>query len=353
MSSESEEQDIKEYLVKNDYIDLYVFLITSADNLRCRGNLLIWNIESLKQGLQQLCNEIGGNPDIAQSDKGMNQKFKDLHYLELEVIQRINIFIELLAVYYHFSRENIRVLPRAIGENEFSLSQEYRFFNRQKIYDIYKNFKYPNVENFTEISAEEKKVLSEILAESANKTREYFKDAYRFKRHFMDVYNKYKHVMSEVTGVYGINKDKKIIESRFYVRHKIVDKKGTRYNVFAVPLSWDTLQYFETVSRATWTLLMFLIENQLLALANQGRDIVPKHLAINQEAGEKIRQITAKITSYKQKEFNTIIKVNPPKDKALQNKISKAFKDNSIYLMKNDIFDIESLKRGSIDKTSP
>jgi hypothetical protein len=351
MSSEPKELDIKEYLTKNDYLDVYAFLITSADNLRCRGNLLIRDIQDLKQGLQQLCKEIGENPDKAQSDKSMSQKFKDLHYLELEIIQRINIFIELLA--FHFSRKNIRGLPRAIGEDEFSLSAEYRFFNKQKICDIYKNFKYPNVYNFTEITTDEKNILSEIFEESAKNTLDNFKEAYRFKRHFMGVYNKYKHVMSEVTGLYGINKDKNRIESRVYVRHKIVDKKGTRYNVYAIPLSWDTLQYFETVSRATWTLLMLLIENQLLALRNQGKDIIPKHLAIDQQKGEKIRQIAARITSYSRRNFNLNIKVNPSTNKAVRNKIAQAFKNNHIYLMKNDIFDVDSLKKGSIDTLSP
>ena len=154
--------------------------------------------------------------------------------------------------------------------------------------------------------------------------------------------------MSEVTGIYGINKEKKIIESRVYVRHKVVDKKGTRYNVFAIPLSWDAIQYFEMVSRSVWTLLLFLIENQLLSFANEGRDFIPKYLALNEESATKIKQITAKITSYKNPTFKAVIKVNPPTKAVDQDRIAKAFKNNSIYMMKKDIFDVESLKKGEI-----
>jgi hypothetical protein len=146
-------------LVNNNLIDVFIFAVGSVDNLRCRGNLLSKNLVDLTQGLQRVLQKIGENLEVSPFDKEVSQMFKDLHYLELETIQRISIFIELLAVYYHIMRNNLRDLPRAISDRDmdFSLSSEFNYFEKQSVEDILRDFKYPNVDNFSELASDEKK----------------------------------------------------------------------------------------------------------------------------------------------------------------------------------------------------
>jgi hypothetical protein len=108
MASISAPERVNEYLVKNNLLDVFIFLTVSADNLNNRGNLLYKSLTALNQGLQQLLQKISENPNISPYNKEVSRMVKELHYLELETIQRVCIFIELLAVYYQLTRKNIR-----------------------------------------------------------------------------------------------------------------------------------------------------------------------------------------------------------------------------------------------------
>jgi hypothetical protein len=354
MVSLSSPEKIREYLVNNKLIDVFIFLVASADNLRCRGNLLSENLADLTQGLQRIIQKIGENPDVSSSDIEVSQLFKDLHYLELETIQRTSIFIELLAVYYHIMRKNLRDLPRAIGAQDidFSLNSEFDYFRNQSVQDIQKNFKYPDVNNFSELTSDEKKELREILEESAKMMLEFFKEIYRFNHRFRPIYNKYKHVMSEFTGVYGIDKEKHDIQSHVYVRQKRIDKENNpHYSVSIIPLSTDTIQYFDKIARCVWTLLMFLLDNQLLSFANEGKDFIPRNLLVPEGKRQRFEQITEKITSYCVPNLQTMLKVNPSPDAGLQSKINEALKTDHIYVMNKDILDVEFLKDSQITRS--
>jgi len=98
------EAQILEYLKDNDYIDVFIFLILSADNLRNRGILLKGSISGLEDKLKRLVEKIKENPDVDPRNREVSTYVKDVHYAELEVIQRMNILIELLAVYYRIIR---------------------------------------------------------------------------------------------------------------------------------------------------------------------------------------------------------------------------------------------------------
>lgn len=356
MVSRSNPEKMNAYLVNNKLNDVFIFLVVSTDNLRCRGNLLGKNIADLTQGLQRAIQKISENPEVSYSDREVSQMFKDLHYLELETIQRTSIFIELLAVYYHIMRTNLRDLPSAIGKRDvdFSLlNSEFEYFNNQSLEDIQRNFKYPDVNNFSELTSDEKKELKEILEESAKMMLEFFKEIYHFNHNFRTVYNKYKHVMSEFTGVYGIDKERNNIQSHVYVRQKDIDKKNNpHYSDYVIPLSTETIQYFDKIARSVWTLLLFLLDNQLLSFANEGKDFIPRNL-LTPEKGKKQRlnQITEKITSCCMPDFQAIMKVNPSQDAELQRKMNEALKIDHVYVMHKDILDIEFLKDSQITRS--
>jgi hypothetical protein len=299
--------------------------------------------------------KISENPDVSHSNKEVSQLFKDLHYLELETIQRTSIFIELLAVYYHIMRKNIRDLPRAIAKQDinFSLNSEFDYFRNQSVEDIQRNFKYPDVNNFSELASDEKKELKEILEESAKMMLDFFKEIYRFNHRFRPIYNKYKHVMSEFTGVYGIDKERRNIESQVFVRQKDVDKKNNpHYSVSIIPLSTETIQYFDKIARYVWTLLTFLLDNQLYSFANEGKDFIPRNL-LAPEKGKKqrIEQITEKITSYCLPNLQSMVKINPSPDAELRSKINEALKTEHVYVMHKDIFNVEFLKDSQITRS--
>lgn len=355
MVSVSSPEKVNEYLANNNLKDVFIFVIGSTDNLRCRGNLLTKNLTDLSQGLQRVLQKITKNPDVSPFDKEVSQMIKDLHYLELETIQRTSIFIELLAVYYHIMRSNLRDLPKAISERDinFTLSSEFSYFEKQSVEDIKRNFKYPNVEQFNELASDEKRELEEILEQSAKMKLELFKDIVGFNRHFRPIYNKYKHVMSEVTGTYGIDKANCHLQSHLFVRQKEIDQKNNaHYSVYMIPLSTDIIQYFDKIARSAWSLLMFLLDNQLLYFANEGRDFIPRHLLIHEEAKkQRFLEITKKITSYCAPNLQSILKVNAPTDAELKRKMDEAFKTDYLYVMNKDILDAEFLKTAEIART--
>jgi len=350
MVSQSDAARVLSYWVKNDYLDVATFLITSLDNLRNRGAILKKDLDELDKGLRQLCQKISENPDLANpNNKEISQMFKDLHYLELEVIQRICILIELLAVYYRMIRTNLRDLPKAVGSRDIEphdLHKEFNYFGNQNISDVWRNFRYPDVANFSELTPEEKDILNEILKDSANLTLHHFKEVHRFNSNFRTLYNKYKHCLAEQTGVFGIDKEKHLIESNVFVRHKVEGRRTkTSTYTYLIPLSFDTIQYFEKVARSAWTLLHFLVDNTLLSLVNEEKDFIPRTLFVEKESNkEKLSQITEKLKSCTMPNVEGMMMVNPPKEEDRE-RIEETIKRDHIYQMKKDIIDIKNLKK--------
>jgi len=352
MVSQSNPDKVFGYWVNNDYLDVATFLINSSDNLRNRGAILKKDLDELSQGLQQLCQKISENPDSANpNNKEISQMFKDLHYLELELIQRIYILIELLAVYYHVIRTNLRDLPKFVGSRDIKsqdLHKEFAYFRKQTLSDVWRIFRYPNVENFGELTLEEKGILKEILQDSANLTLTHFKEVYQFNRNFRTLYNKYKHSLAEQTGIFGINKEKHLIESNVFIRHKVEKErtKTTIHYTYLVPLSADMIGYFDKVARSAWTLLQLLVDNTLLSLVNEEKDFIPRTLFFEKESNkQKLSQITQKITSCVMPNIEGMMIVNPPLTEKARRRIEETIKRDRIYRMRQDVLDIENLKK--------
>jgi hypothetical protein len=197
-----------------------------------------------------------------------------------------------------------------------------------------------------------RKELRELLEQSAKMMLEHFKDISNFNRHFRPIYTKYKHVMSEVTGVYGIDKANRNISSHLFVRQKEIDKKNNpHYSVYMIPLSTDIIHYFDKIARSVWTLLMFLLDNQLLSFANEGKDFIPRNLLLEEAKRERFQQITKKITSYCAPNLQTVLNVNPPTDAELKNKIDEALKTHYVHKMNKDILDVDFLKTSEMTRT--
>jgi hypothetical protein len=275
MASETE---ILQYLKQNDYVDVYTFLILSADNLRNRGILLKNSIERFEEKIARALSKVEANPDVDPHNREMSTYIKDVHYAELEVIQKMNIMIELLAVYYHFIRTNLRELPRAIGAKDFpprELNSEFDYFKIQTFEDIWRNLRYPNVGSFCELSSEEKEILQGFLKDSAKEIQRRLCEVFEFQERFRPIYNKYKHTLVELTGIYGINKEAKTLTTQIYMRIK----QDGNFKTYIVGGGYEEAKYFYEISGMTYEILNVLIDVALLFLVNLGKDFIPRTLS--------------------------------------------------------------------------
>lgn len=340
--SKSAPEKIRTYLHTNNYFDVYIFLISSSDNLRNRAILLSKNLREFEGKLKETVGKVSAKPDeIVPESLEISTLFKSVHYNELEVIQRINILIELLAIYYRTIRTNLRELPKVIGRTDFrprELYREFEYFNNQKLHDVWTNFKYPDVSHFNELSAEEQNTLQELLEQSAQNILDAFKWIFQFQKNFRTVYNKYKHSLSEFTGVFGIDRTRKLVQTHIYLRHK----KNNRFYTYMIPASFDEVKYFNEVGARVYKLLRVLIDNTLLSLVNEEKDFIPRTLFIEKRDEGKFKEIANKIQSCIMPEFTSKMKVNLPDQENLE-KINKILREHHIYQMKKDILDTESL----------
>ena len=298
MVSKSNPKRILKYLRDHNYLDVYIFLISSLDNLRNRALLLDKNIKELERKIKEMAKKVNTDPDkIVPENREISSVFKDIHYTELEVIQRINILIELLAVYYHIIRTNLKELPKCIGKTDFppkKLRKELEYFNKQTLTDVWTNFKYPDVSHFIELSKKEQNLLKKLLESSARKILGAFKEIYRFQKNFRTIYNKYKHTLSEFTGVFGLDKPRKEIQTHIYVRHK----EKNKFYTYVIPASLDEVKYFNEIAARVYHLLYALIDNTLLYIVNEERDFIPRTLFIEKTYETRFKEIADSIGAY-------------------------------------------------------
>jgi hypothetical protein len=206
--------------------------------------------------------------------------FKDVHYSELEVIQRINILIELLAVYYHAIRTNIR---------------------------------------------------------------DAFKEIFLFQRNFRTIYNKYKHTLSEFTGVFGLDKVRREIQTNIYVRHKENDK----FYTYMIPVSLNEVKYFTEIAARVYYLLRVLIDDTLLYIVNEEKDYIPRTLFIEKTNEARFKEIADRVHSCIMPEFTSKMIVNPPDQKKLS-EINKQLQEQHIHQMNRDILDVDGLLKAGV-----
>lgn len=348
MVSKSDPERVRRFLYTNKYVDVFIFLISSSDNLRNRAGLLSENLKLLERNIKEMLAKVGANPDeIVPQNLEVSKLFKRIHYSELEAIQRINILIELLAVYYHIIRTNLRELPKRIGSKDFSsreLYKEFNYFKNQELTDIWDNFKYPDVSHFAELSIEERDTLDELLGQSAQNILDAFEWIFKFQKNFRTVYNKYKHTLTEFTGVFGIDSARKLVQTHIFLRHK---ENDTMYT-YMIPAGMDEVIYLNEVSARVYKLLKVLIDNTLLFLVNEKKDFIPRTLFIKEEHKATFEDLTNKARSCITPKFTSKMKVNMPEQKSSLKKIDKILREHHIHRMNQDIIDVETLLKQGI-----
>lgn len=342
MASESE---ILQYLRKNDFIDVFTFLINSIDNLRNRSTLLKNSVLQLNEKIEAALRKLEENPDVDPTDKEMSAHVKDMHYAELEVIQRVNILIELLAVHYHFNRTNLKELPRAIGNKDISSRQlyaEFAYFKSQTPEDIRKNLRYPKVEDFSELDSTEKETLQRMLEISSQRIKLMFNAIFEFQERFRPIYNKYKHTLSETTGVYGINKEARQLQSQIYLRVK----QNDNFQTYIISAGSETTKYLEKICGITYEVLRVTIDSALLHLANVGRNFIPRTVFVD-DPSNSYASICSKIKSCRVPNFESMVIVRKPEPE-IMDKMNAELLKNHIYLMNKDIMNPNNMLKEGI-----
>jgi hypothetical protein len=345
MTSETE---ILQYLKENDYIDVYTFLITSIDNLRNRGTLLKNCIERFEEKIEAALRKVEMNPDVDPKDKEMSNCIKDIHYAELEAIQELNILIELLAVYYRLVRTDLRRLPKAIGKKDISsreLYEEFAYFKNQTLEDIRRNLVYPNLENFPELSSEEKGILKGFFEDSLKQIQGMFSRIFGFQERFRPIYNKYKHTLSEITGIYGINKEAKRLESQIYLRIK----HDGDFQTYIVGAGSEAVKYLKEIGEMTYQVLRITIDSALLHLANVGKDFIPRTIFARDD-NDMFQTIASNIRSCRVPNFESFVIVQKPSPE-IMDKVNKEIQENYVYIMNKDIMSPSNMLKEGIRLT--
>ena len=347
MFPKADSQKLLSYLHQSKYADVLIFLIISSQNLESRANLLDKNIKELEEKIKKITKRVQEDPDaIVLNDTEISSIFRDIHYTELEVIQRLNILIELLAVYYHMIRTDVRKVPKSIGSKDFSfkeLYQEFNYFNNQKLADVWTNFKYPNVKCFSELTHQEQSILKQLLNESAQRILEGFKEIFQFQRKFRSIYAKYKHALSELTGLFGIDEKRNQIETHIYMR----DKANDKFCTYIIPVGCDEVHYFIEIAKRVYELLRVLIDNMLLYIVNQEKDFIPRTLFIEKKDEPRFRGIMKKARSFIVPNFTSKVGIKPPGPKEI-NKVNQKLREDHIYAINKDILDLGTLVQAGL-----
>ena len=149
--------------------------------------------------------------------------------------------------------------------------------------------------------------------------------------------------MSELTGVFGIDKSRKRVQSQIYLR----DKENEQVHTYMIPSGPEEVIYLSEVAVRTFKLLRVLIDNTLLHLVNEERDILPRTLFIEKEYERVFKDIANKIVSCATPNFTAKMVVKTPLKKDLE-KINEKLLKHHIHRMNQDILDQESLLRGGL-----
>ena len=337
---------ISKYLHRHNYFEIFQFLTLSLDNIKNRTKLLEKDIKEIEKKMEELPvkvkEKLDKNPDaIVSHDPNISSLIKDIHYEELEIILKINILVELLALYYHFIRTDFTKLPTSVGKRDFpknKLYKEFDYFKDQKPKDVWENFKYPNVDSFIKLSNNDRKTLKQLLAESAKNALEAFKEIYKFQDNFRCVYNKYKHNLSEITGLLGYDKSKNLIQSHIYIR----DKENNKICSYTIPVTPEAINYFYEIGEKTYNLLRVLIDNILLYIVNEEKDFLPRTLFIEKKDKQKYETIVKKVTSCVMPEIREKLTIKAPGPKEIK-RIAKAIQEDFIFKLNRDIKEIKKV----------
>lgn len=345
--SKTDRKKILDKLSRN-YLKIFYCLSTLSDNIKNRANILKESKNEIEQKLEEMKTKIVQKDStipnfIPGYDKEISSLCKPIHYKIIEMIQKTNILIELFAVYYNKTRirENLSKLPEWLHFGQRELGNEFNKIKSQTFKEVRDSFKYPeNLDKFIELKKEDKDIIENILEESLQIIMKDLKEITKFRDNFKDVYNNYKHTLSEETGSIGFDKNSNVIQSHIYIKFN-ENGKICRYTV---PASLEDVRYYYEIGMRASTLLFMLIDNNLLYIINEKRDFIPRclHKDIKKESRDNYFNNIKKIKSCTIHIPHIRTKIKPPSQEE-QDKINQTLKENHIHKTYFKVGDIKKI----------
>lgn len=289
--------------LSGNYLEIFNCLSTLSDNIKSRADILDESKNEIEQKFEEMKVKIVQKDStipnfIPGYDSEISSLCKSIHYKIIEMIQRTNILIELFAAYYNKTRirENLSKLPEWLPFGQRELGNEFNKIKSQTFKEVRDSFKYPeNLDKFIELKKEDRNIIENILEESLQIIMKDLKEVIKFRFNFKDVYNNYKHTLSEETGSIGFDKNNNVIQSHIYI---IFNENG-KICRYTVPASLEDVRYYYEIGMRASTLLFMLIDNNLLYIINEKRDFIPRclHKDIKKESKDNYFNIIKKIKS--------------------------------------------------------
>jgi len=345
--SKTDRKKILDKLSEN-YLEIFKCLSTLSDNIKNRADILKESKNEIEQKLKEIKVEIVQKystiPDfIPGYDKEISSLCKSIHYKIIEMIQRTNILIELFAVYYKKTRirENLNKLPEWLPFGPRELGNEFNKIKSQTFKEVRDSFKYPeNLDKFIELKKEDRNIIENILEESLQIIMKDLKEIIKFRDNFKDVYNNYKHTLSEETGSIGFDKNNNVIQSHIYI---IFNENG-KICRYTVPVDSEHVRYFYEIGVRASTLLFMLIDNNLLYIINEKRDFIPRclHKDVKKESKDNFFNIIKKIKSCTMHIPRIKAKIKQPSPEE-QDKINQTLQKDNICKIEFKVTDIKKI----------
>ncbi len=339
--------NIKKILDKlsGNCLEIFYCLSTLSDNIKNRADILKESKNEIEQKLEEMKVKIVQKDSTIQNfipgyDSEISSLCKSIHYKIIEMIQKINILIELFAVYYNKTkiRENLSKLPEWLPFGQRELGNEFKEIKSQTFKEVRDSFKYPeNLDKFIELKKEDRDIIENILEESLQIIMKDLKEIIKFRYNFKDVYNNYKHTLSEETGSIGFDKNNNVIQSHIYITFN----DNGKICEYLIPVDSEHIRYFYEIGGRATDLLFMLIDNNLLYFINEERDFIPRrlHKDIKNESKDNYFNIIKKIKSCTTQIPYIRAKIRPPIPEE-QDKINQTIQEDhicKIYLKVEDI----------------
>ncbi len=340
---------MNEYPKLKEHVDILRFLLVSLDNLVNRSRKIESDLETAMERMNDVVNFIQANPEVDLVSAQLQEKVKDIHYRQLEIIQKLNVMVEVFAYYHYLIRTDFRrITERMLSKRGIDLRSEIQYLKSMNSDDVARVFRLPSP-NELPLSSGEKENLRKILTEHVRAIIEEVNYIVRFRESYLEVYNKYKHSFSELTGFIGIDKQSGNIDSAVYVRSKEFAGRGIRKIVtYYVGSGTDAVKYYYDVAAAVFNLTKVLLESVALFI-NNGMNSLPSTY-LGKQSKDEIERITKQLFFMRWPTMSGIV-TRKPITPEMRAKMQKEMTEVFIYKLERDILGSEATEQVEIEYT--
>lgn len=320
----------------NQSVDVIIGL---QDNLSSRIKLLDEKIKTYGTLGADLIKTYDSILEVEKQLSKLSPKIKMLHYCQLEIIKDISILIETFLLYFNAFRTDYKKVKENINKKpRFNLfNDEIEYIRNLGVKEIKTVFLFPDVTDYP-LATHEKQYLRLQLSTACHRIKDSFKIICDFRIAYLEPYNKYKHTLSEHTGVFGI------LENNIYSNIYLTGEGKTRRNnntlkTYIIGTGTDVKDYYSNVILSIFALFSFMNSCYWLYILNKGKRAYPilnKYFCPNIDS-EKHRRIIDQVVSFKHGNVPSG-KINTLWSNAAFQKVNKRMRSTYTTYIRKDIF---------------